>query len=462
MSTPRHLRRARHAQSFSFGGVLRSLTAISCICYILATPARDVYSSVITQPAPQILTQTSADTPVSLAPLLSWMLEADAISYEIEFFSDAMTNLNPQEVDKRAIFRTREVYTNEINLPLDTIRIDLPASQPLWWRVRALGVDGEPISPFSLLAPLYTNPDLPRMNAPLLRPIPKSGKGSALLYPVYSWVRLCGAVGFEVALYDANPEEQPDLAPIALEPSPIAELYDANPRMGDVTYYWRVRSFDRKGAPLGTWSETASFRTEARHWDIAVLGDSISHGGGRLSYGPENLEYSWLSYLDFAAINLSQSGNITRDMVERFERDVLPFSPTYLLIMGGTNDLRSDEFTLEEAIANMEALKDKCREYGIKPIFLTLPPIHPANIERAFDEPTIPDWQERFAAFNDYLRQQPHIDTAAAFAPYATNGELPEWLGLDGLHEDVIGKQLIAARINAKWEEARTIADEWE
>ena len=283
-----------------------------------------------------------------------------------------------------------------------------------------------------------------------------------MLYPVYSWIRLNGAASFEVALYDANPEEQPDLVPIALESSPIAELYDAEPRMGDVTYYWRVRSLDRNGAPLGTWSETASFRTEARHWDIAVLGDSISHGGGHLSYGPEDLEYSWLSYLDFPAINLSQSGNITRDMVERFERDVLPFSPTYLLIMGGTNDLRSDEFTLEEAVANMEALKDKCREHGIKPIFLTLPPIHPGNIERAFDEPTIPDWQERFAAFNDYLRRQPHIDVAAAFAPYATGGELPEWLGLDGLHEDVIGKQLIAARVNAKWEEARTIADEWE
>ncbi|MBO6209860.1 MAG: hypothetical protein J6N99_04140, partial [Schwartzia sp.] len=51
--------------------------------------------------------------------------------------------------------------------------------------------------------------------------------------------------------------------------------------------------------------------------------------------------------------------------------------------------------------------------------------------------------------------------TAAAFTPYAANGELPEWLGLDGLHEDVIGKQLIAARVNANLEAAKQAADEF-
>ena len=148
-------------------------------------------------------------------------------------------------------------------------------------------------------------------------------------------------------------------------------------------------------------------------------------------------------------------------MADRFERDVLPFSPDYLLIMCGTNDLRAGEFTVEEAIANMERIKEKCVSYGIRPIFLTLPPINPSNIGRVFGEEITNEWQERFTKFNHYLRQQPHIDTAAAFTPYAANGELPEWLGLDGLHEDIIGKQLIAARVNANLKAAKQAADEF-
>ena len=148
-------------------------------------------------------------------------------------------------------------------------------------------------------------------------------------------------------------------------------------------------------------------------------------------------------------------------MADRFERDVLPFSPDYLLIFCGTNDLRAGEFTVAEAIKNMERIKEKCVLHGIRPIFLTLPPINPTNIGRVFGEEITDEWQERFAAFNDYLRKQPHIDTAAAFAPYAANGDLPEWLGLDGLHEDIIGKQLIAARVNTGFEAAKQAADEF-
>ncbi len=437
------------------------MIAACAVCALGFTPpAMDAQGGTLTQPAPEILTRTSREKPVSYAPLLTWTKESNAVAYELEFFSKSISRLDPQETDARAVFRTSDVYENAVNLPLDEMRKGLSDKQPLWWRVRALDLDGAAISPFSRLAPLYTNPALPRMNAPLLHPVADKGRGSAMLFPVYSWVRPYGAANFEVALYTEDPERKPDAAPIAQWIAPYGEQYDETPRMGDMTYYWRVRALDKQGTP-GAWSATSDFRLEPQHWEIAVLGDSISHGGGHVSYNPEALEYSWLSYLDFPAVNLSQSGDITRLMADRFERDVLPFSPDYLLIMCGTNDLRAGEFTVEEAIANMERIKEKCVSYGIRPIFLTLPPINPANIGRVFGEEITDEWQERFAKFNEYLRQQPHIDTAAAFTPYAANGELPEWLGLDGLHEDVIGKQLIAARVNANLEAAKQAADEF-
>lgn len=58
-------------------------------------------------------------------------------------------------------------------------------------------------------------------------------------------------------------------------------------------------------------------------------------------------------------------------MAERFEADVLPFRLRYLLIMGGTNSLRGGEDP-EEVIGDLRYIGDKCRENGIKPIYLTL------------------------------------------------------------------------------------------
>ena len=469
----RRKRKARHAQSnprhaqaqstplwrkISRG--LRMIAACAVCALGFTPPAMDAQGATVTQPAPEILTRTSVEHPVSYSPVLTWTNEANAVAYQLEFFPSAVKDLDPQAEDARAVFRTSDVYENAVNLPLDEMRKGLSDKQPLWWRVRALDLDGTAISPFSRPAPLYASPALPRMDAPIPHPVPDKGRGSAMIFPVYSWVKPYGTTNFEVALYTEDPERKPDAAPIAHWIAAYAEQYDDAPRIGDTTYYWRVRALDKNGAP-GAWSAVSQYRLEPQHWEIAVIGDSISHGGGHISHGPENLEYSWLSYLNFPAVNLAQSGDITRLMADRFERDVLPFSPDYLLIMCGTNDLRAGEFSLEEAVANMERVKEKCVFYGIRPIFLTLPPINPTNIGRVFGEKITDEWQERFAKFNEYLRQQPHIDTAAAFAPYAANGELPDWLGLDGLHEDIIGKQLIAARVNANLEVAKQAADEF-
>ncbi|MGN0940214.1 MAG: SGNH/GDSL hydrolase family protein [Selenomonadaceae bacterium] len=426
-----------------------------------ANDARPAELAQLTDPAPTNLTTTTADAPLSLSPIIRWSKDTNAVSYELELFSKKPKKVPRDDTSKKAIYRTSDIYANAFNIPIDEIVGENVTRQPLWWRVRAKNLAGEPISPFSELAPLYTNADLPRTDAPVLNEVPDDELGARLLYPVYSWVRPYNAAGFTIELYDTDPDAADDAAPIDTFTSPIAEFYDPSPRLSDEPFYWRVRSTDENGNPIGEWSSVSSFTTSpSEQWDVGVMGDSISHGGGHLSYGPEDLEFSWLHYLDFPAINLSQSGNVTADLVERFERDVLPFRPHYLIIMAGSNDLRSDEFTTAEAIDNIKALTIKCIARGISPIFLTLPPVNAASIRRAFDEPTDPDWQRKFAEYNDFLRTLPHIDVASSFEAYSLDdGSLPEWMGLDGLHEDVIGKQLIAARVNADWDRAAAEAD---
>jgi lysophospholipase L1-like esterase len=88
--------------------------------------------------------------------------------------------------------------------------------------------------------------------------------------------------------------------------------------------------------------------------------------------------------------------------------------------------------------------------HGIRPIFLTLPPINPIAIDRAFQEETVPNWKLEFATVNNFIRRQHYY---IELAPYFTNenGELPGYYAIDGLHLDIEGKKLMAQLINASW-----------
>lgn len=103
-----------------------------------------------------------------------------------------------------------------------------------------------------------------------------------------------------------------------------------------------------------------------------------------------------------------------------------------------------------QVIKELTAIRDKCLSHGIRPIFLTPPPINPKAIHQAFNEETTPDWQAQFAAVNYFIRQQRYnID----IEPYFMNAdhELPIQYATDGPHLDIEGKKLMALVINANW-----------
>ena len=104
----------------------------------------------------------------------------------------------------------------------------------------------------------------------------------------------------------------------------------------------------------------------------------------------------------------------------------------------------------EQVISELTQIGEKCRKHGIRPIFLTLPPINPENIQLAFQEGTVEDWQVRFAIVNAFIRRQRYfIDIAPAMTD--ENGLLPTSLSLDGIHPDAPGKQIMADIINRNW-----------
>ena len=408
-------------------------------------------------PAGDKMLKTSQHAPVSYSPVLEWEKDVNAVFYEVEFFTSLPFFLDAESESTAAVYRTRRVYQNRYNPPLQEFAKDVLGKSPIYWRVRSMDFDGNPMTPFTAPAELWTSPDIAPMNAPLLVTEYSGKNGTVLLYPVYHWVQQAGAKSYEVALYHENPQVNENAQPFATLFADMAELYDPSPRPLVNGFYWRVLSFDQNGNVLGTWSEPQYYKVSPLDkWEVGVLGDSISHGGGHFSFGPADFEFSYLTYLNFPAVNLSQSGDTAQMTRDRFDKDVLPFKPHYLLIMTGSNSLRAGEDP-QVVIDCLKEIQRKCLENNIAPILMTLPMVNPESIQHIFKEETAPDYAQRFDAVNRFIRTQVYIDTAAVFT--YQNNKLPVKYALDGLHPDANGKKLMAEKINAVWPQVKAMAD---
>lgn len=386
-----------------------------------------------------------ADSTSSLI-LLTWPADPESVRYEVEILAGLPAGLDRNTPCEARIFSRKNIYTNKVLIDLSALP---PSAEPLYWRVRPIDADWEGIGPFSSPREVRSTMKPVSRNAPLPEEAP-----APLLYPVYAYAGNPGAVKYEVEVTDRFPEN-PDSA----EPSKhrvfsavtsLSDVYDSEPRIG--TYYWRVRALDGEGNPLGLWSvPQRTGLTPDPKVDTGVFGDSITQGGGRLYHTPSDGSYSYISYLDFPAVNLGRSGDTVEMMVHRFDRDVLPFRLRYLLIMGGINDLRMGTDP-EKVIDGLRKIQEKCFRKDIFPILMTIPPINPDNIARYYRESTFEGWRQSVDRVNEYIRTQPHIDTAAPFEHFPV---MPSEFAMDGLHEDWNAKQMIAGEINRKMEAFR-------
>lgn len=399
---------------------------------------------------PYSLIEYPAHAPASNFPVLMWKPLPGAVYYEIEFLNFPPENPNDLSPSRYQYFSSREVFTNGYNIDLSAY----PGNH-LYWRVRALDYNGNPLGVFSDAAELYINHALP-VN---LKPISNTGYKAANmplpLYPVFSWIPITGATSYEVELTSKPPENPNGIMPSRhrLRHQIItggSDYYDETPLLTPGIYYWRVRGLNEKGMAVGVYSNAEAFTVDhAAGKYAATLGDSITHGGGAVSYSPADMEYSFQTYLSFPTINLGKSGDTSASMLNRFDNDVLPYHPAFLIIMGGTNSLRGG-VPASQVIKELTAIRDKCLVHGIRPIFLTLPPINPEAIMQVFNEETVPEWQKEFAAVNYFIRQQRYyIDLEPYFRD--ENQTLPLRYATDGLHLDIEGKKLMAQIINANW-----------
>jgi lysophospholipase L1-like esterase len=388
--------------------------------------------------APVILSHFDKERPATMKPFLRWEKAEDAVAYEIQLARDGV------------------IFQSENHIYINGYNVVLPDAYPgnyFEWRVRALNLDRQPLTPFSQWEKVYVTRKIPALQRPVPTNRFNEGIGTTLLYPVYNWIPVNGAATYEIEILNARPPhanaKAPDSMVIGRGTSTGFDWYDDDKRVHHGLMYWRVRGIDANGRPVGIFCPPQPMKTDPDdHWEVATLGDSIYHGGGNLSYSPSDWEYSFQHFLKFDSINLAQSGDTSEATLARFDEDVVPFHPKYLIIMTGTNSLRGGADP-KDVIQDLKALREKCEENGIHPIFMTLPPVNPTNIKRAFDEPTVSDWMQRFAEVNDFIRTQVHIDLGKKIPE---NQVLSTYLGLDGIHLDTPGKKLMAEAVNEQWD----------
>lgn len=101
-------------------------------------------------------------------PLLEWREDLNAVYYELELFDTIPDDLSDEELSSEHLYYTTSVYTNAKQLDLTQIAPNaLNGKTPLYWRIRSMDIDHNPITKFSALEELYATNQAPQMNAPI-------------------------------------------------------------------------------------------------------------------------------------------------------------------------------------------------------------------------------------------------------------------------------------------------------
>lgn len=349
-----------------------------------------------------------------------------------------------KEAQSQVITTKDEIYTNGYELDMALLNLN---RDPLHWKVRALDIHARPLTEFTEPQPLQKGEINPR------RPLATTQFDQlpyAKIYPVYSWIPVLKANEYELQVFfDAdNDPATPDKlikTDFILGQSSF-DYYDDRAYVEAGSYWWRIRAKNAAFKPISEWSEPSRFKVQHHGIRVAALGDSITHGGGAVSTPPSYVMYDWQTYTGLPILNLGLSGDTVERMVDRFDRDVLPFRPKVLVILGGINNLRLGDSAAQVTLG-LNRLKYKCLFNRITPVFVTVAPINPLAMKNVSNIIAVTGWLKEQELVNQWIKQQPHhVDITPDMT--TKNGWLKSELSVDGLHPDVEGKRIIGQAVS--------------
>jgi len=139
-------------------------------------------------------------------------------------------------------------------------------------------------------------------------------------------------------------------------------------------------------------------------------------------------------------INKGLNGDLTEGMLSRFDRDVLQLGPSYVIILGGTNDIGWG-IPVIEIYSNLEEMYDKAIRHGIRLIACAVPSI------LGYDS-LIPPRVRLNGMIRNYCEAKgvKYVDLFSATADPETQRLSPEYSN-DGLHLSAEGYRKVAETI---------------
>lgn len=171
---------------------------------------------------------------------------------------------------------------------------------------------------------------------------------------------------------------------------------------------------------------------------VVCLGDSITYGW---PWGPE---VSWTTMLadqiEGEVINRGIPGNTTTQMLERFEKAVLQFHPSHVIIMGGLNDVVLQD-SFDRITWNLRSMAEMARNNGIIVVFGQPTVIDEPDLERLILR--IRNWIINYA-------QEHHISVIHFDQAFydENNNILSDLLAADGAHPTKAGYKAMYAQID--------------
>jgi lysophospholipase L1-like esterase len=169
---------------------------------------------------------------------------------------------------------------------------------------------------------------------------------------------------------------------------------------------------------------------------LAALGDSLT-ARYRLAFSYPDLLGRWRG---IPVRNFGVSGDTTAQMLDRLE-DVLGSGPTpqVVVILGGTNDVARG-MPVEAALRNLQAIAERVRDSGRRPVLVCPPPSGSLRLERA---------EALRTGLRDYARAQgfTFVDPWPAMEDPGRHGWPRPELALDVLHPNERGQYVLAEQI---------------
>jgi lysophospholipase L1-like esterase len=168
---------------------------------------------------------------------------------------------------------------------------------------------------------------------------------------------------------------------------------------------------------------------------IVCIGDSITETWPEILQ--QRLGAGW------AVVDKGEGGDVTGQMLSRFDTDVVANHPQFVVICGGTAALGHGEGT-EQIESNIAQMCDRAVAHGIRPVLCTIPPREDNDGAYVQSVNELNSWVKGYAAGNgwDVLDFYSLLNDPANPGYYLT-----QYSAGDGIHPNAEGYQAMGAYV---------------